>query len=284
MTGMSAASLAWILRRFAVPSCGRLVCIWGVGPRARRATTAPHAGARRSQESKWCGRLSRGAWGVADKAGSRQGAHALIICSPTRAPASHAPILTAPPRVPSWCPLTPSPRTSCEKLSARDGFRPKTGDPGRRTSQTAPLRLRVPGARRAHPSPASHLAARRRRGPRRVPGAWRRRWRPPGPSARTRRPPGRRRTCLNGLQPLIRAPHPSIVAAEPRRFPRRHSQIQPCTSSSARSCWRSPSAPRREEGRRKKRRKKSITLATTILEDMSWNSTDNRKVALLGWK
>ena len=106
-----------------------------------------------------------------------------------RAPASHALILTAPPRVPSWCPLTPSPRTSCEKLSARDGFRPKTGDPGQRASQTAPLRLRVLGARRAHPSPVSHLVARRRRGPRRVPGAWRRRWRLPGPSARTRRLP-----------------------------------------------------------------------------------------------
>jgi len=83
--------------------------------------------------------------------------------------------------------------------------------------------------------------------------------------------PGRRRTCLEGLHPLIRAPRPSIVAAEPRRFPRRHSQIQPCTSSSARSCWGSPSAPRRKETK-------------TILEDMSWNSTDNRKVALLGWK
>ena len=97
---------------------------------------------------------------------------------------------------------------------------------------------------------------------------------------RGRRPASRPSAhVLNGLQPPIRAPRPSIVAAEPRRFPRRHSQIQPCTSSSARSCWRSPSAPRRKKGG-----KKSITLATTILEHMSWNSTDNRKVALLGWK
>ena len=126
----------------------------------------------------------------------------------------------------------PRPVAGAERRRRRPRVSKRPNAPG-----PAPLRLRVLGARQAHASPASHLAARRRRGPRRVPGAWRRRWRPPGPSARTRRPPGRRRTCLNGLQPLIRAPHPSIVAAEPRRFPRRHSQIQPCTSSSARSCF-----------------------------------------------
>ena len=42
------------------------------------------------------------------------------------APASHLPILAAPTRVPSWC---PSPRTSPEKSSARDGVSARNDDP-----------------------------------------------------------------------------------------------------------------------------------------------------------